>query len=277
MSSESFSAENRNALLPVPVRRCCSFCKNRGHNITRCNDVRLYNFERLCIENYMNSSSNNIFKDWLLEYAVIHHNLVKAYAVRWCVCSIRSYMSLCIDQIIIRIEALCYNLRNQQQNEIGIANSSELIPLSQSLPTPEEQHTSETQIETIGERISPLVLGLMRQRTLSSQDLVAISLFLEMMEAMRDEYIQPKKFNIETKINNTKNYDECECNICYDSYEKDKFIKLNCGHEFCNVCIKKTFENVRSDYPHCAFCRVEIKTLEVCSESIRDELNKFLC
>jgi hypothetical protein len=273
MSSELFNAENRNSNTVVPVRRCCSFCKNPGHNITTCNDNRLYDFERQCIENYTNMSSANIFKSWLLECSVNNHNLIKAYAIRYCGCSTRSYIYLCIDQILIRINNIYNNLINQQINHEETSQSIEVIqPAEPSQPL----YVQENNVHLIGGRLSPLVLSLMGQRTFTSQELVAISVFMNLIENMSENYNQQRRFNIETKIIGITNTEQCDCNICYETIEKEKFIKLNCGHEFCKECIKKTLQNVRTETPNCAFCRVEIKKLEMTSEIIRDEFNELL-
>jgi hypothetical protein len=50
-----------------------------------------------------------------------------------------------------------------------------------------------------------------------------------------------KRFNITIKIIENSGYfiNENECFICYEKNSINKFIKLNCNHEFCKDCIKK--------------------------------------
>ena len=96
------------------------------------------------------------------------------------------------------------------------------------------------------------------------------------LEEQRNEIRTNRKFNIQTKILECINTDECECNICYDSKEKQTFIKFNCSHEFCKDCVKKSLQNEERETPCCAFCRSDIKKLELKLESIKDEFDELI-
>lgn len=60
---------------------------------------------------------------------------------------------------------------------------------------------------------------------------------------------------------------EVECQICYDSKAKNRFVKLNCNHEYCAPCIIQIMNNT-SQYkePCCAFCRAQMTDFTVSSE-----------
>ena len=60
---------------------------------------------------------------------------------------------------------------------------------------------------------------------------------------------------------------EVECQICYDSKAKNRFVKLNCNHEYCAPCIIQIMNNT-SQYkePCCAFCRATMTNFTVSSE-----------
>jgi hypothetical protein len=87
------------------------------------------------------------------------------------------------------------------------------------------------------------------------------------------EFISDKKFNINTNLLDCReNLEEnCECNICYENYEKTNFIELNCKHEFCKECIKKSLINETKDVPLCSLCRTEIVSFGIRKEIIKDE------
>ena len=86
-----------------------------------------------------------------------------------------------------------------------------------------------------------------------------------------------QQLNIETTIADKDNLDEkCECNICYESCEMKYFVKLNCSHEFCKDCIKKTLETDIRTVPCCAFCRNEIKNIEFNLESVKNEFDAYI-
>jgi hypothetical protein len=104
-------------------------------------------------------------------------------------------------------------------------------------------------------------------------------MFLDMMSRVRELIeVQDKKFNIKTKISENQ-YDleeKCECNICYEEHERKNFVKLDCCHEFCKDCTKKSLQNERRNIPCCAFCRSEIKIVELKLESIKQEFDDLI-
>jgi hypothetical protein len=71
--------------------------------------------------------------------------------------------------------------------------------------------------------------------------------------------------------------DMCECNICYEEVEKRKFVKFNCGHDFCGKCIKRLFKflplYVKSN---CPYCRTEINSIEFASEEIKSDFRSVI-
>jgi hypothetical protein len=71
--------------------------------------------------------------------------------------------------------------------------------------------------------------------------------------------------------------DKCECNICYEDYEKHCFVKLNCGHEFCGKCVKNSLEKTGYDKKaRCAYCRTDITNIEFSSEEKKTEFSDIL-
>lgn len=98
------------------------------------------------------------------------------------------------------------------------------------------------------------------------------------MSMYENSIVLDTKFHIKTQLSkNQYNLEEkCECNICYEELEKKIFIKLDCGHEFCKDCIKKTLQNETRRTPCCAFCRADIKNLELKQASIKIEFNELI-
>jgi hypothetical protein len=66
-------------------------------------------------------------------------------------------------------------------------------------------------------------------------------------------------FNKNKKQNINESYN---CNICYDKKKLNKFVTLDCNHEFCDNCIIKTLQVNKNIIPCCAFCRGEIKNIK---------------
>jgi len=273
--SINLNAENRNVLLPLPVRRCCSLCRNTGHNISTCNDSRLIQFEQLCVER-KGSLSVGQFRDWIEDYSRVNPIIVKSYAVRYCGCTIRQHMFSYIDYIIRRIQTLSSRSRDivqQRENQYSNLRQHEIRPNGRLQMQQEILHESQ-ELALLQETQAFTLLVLRRIRDMAFlRSIITAELSLE---EQTNEIRTNRKFNIQTKILEYINTDECECNICYDSKEKQTFIKFNCSHEFCKDCVKQTLKNVRTEKPQCALCRAEIKNMELTSQEIRDEFNDLI-
>jgi hypothetical protein len=265
MSLEIFNPENRNAGFNLPTRRCCSFCRQQGHNISRCNDIRLREFETECLRNYRDLTEENEFRNWLTDYSTLEPNIVRAYAVRNCDCSVKSYMFVCIEQIIRRMRSI--NNENVEEDEVlDDALEEQVEP---------QTNSSEDRNSRIIELVISLALG-QRQRQINPQDLLVAMMFMEMFDIMYNKNTDHRRFNIERRVVQMDDTSDCECNICYESFKKDKFVKVNCGHEFCKDCMKQTLQNVISETPQCAYCRKEINSMELSSEEIVNEFNNLI-
>lgn len=265
MSLEGLNAENRNAGFMIPVRRCCSFCRGTGHNISTCNDERLFEFERLCINRQITLGIAG-FRNWLLNYSLEFPSVTKAYAVRYCGCNIRNYMNVCVINIIERIDRL-----NANYNNNGTFQQLDQTANDDLSHNNRNNYFSGISNENLNNNIN------LPQRNMLRRDLINIvEIFRHFINSAHEEYMLNRKFNIQTNIVECEHTNECECSICYDNKVQPEFIKLNCGHEFCKDCIKQTFKNVRTEKPHCAFCRAEIKNMELTSQDILNEFNDVL-
>lgn len=238
------SAENRNMF---NLQRCCSFCRRPGHRIINCNDERLDNFERLCIRT-LNVSGMAVFRSYVMDKALSEPNLIKAFAIKKCGLTTRHQIDGCIESIINYIHTV------NQQSEI----TAEMATQSEPLP----EIATGSQNPSVSEVLDYMLF---------------LHFIRGIIEYNKDE-IEKIKFNITTNlINSDENLEEkCECGICYDSCQKIKFIKLNCAHEFCKDCIKKSLQNERKQTLSCAFCRTNVSNFEIRDLSIKDELNEFI-
>lgn len=67
------------------------------------------------------------------------------------------------------------------------------------------------------------------------------------------------------------------CSICLeDNINYNKFVKLNCLHQFCEDCIEKIliFQKENS-HPKCALCRLKITSLNVKKEDIYNKMKLY--
>lgn len=90
------------------------------------------------------------------------------------------------------------------------------------------------------------------------------------------EYLYPsKKFNI--KITSTKAKAKTpsttkECPICYETMKT--IITTNCNHEFCDSCIKSYFDSCEK-HPSCPLCRESVMELKTTNKKIEQMLKKY--
>lgn len=262
-----------------PIVRHCSFCGLGGHRITNCFDPRLYEFERTLVTfiinnnitiNSINSNGFNIFKNFLLERALETPNLVKAFAIKKCGSNMRQNIDTCIEHIIVY-----FMERQYHDNEINQRTSSEDQNQLNALRILSSQPGFMESIRSL--------INLNREQQLRTEQLILdyilfIDTILQLNQINQNEEVLNRKFNIQTKISDKQeNFDEiCECVICYESYEKQNFVKLNCDHEFCKDCIIKSLQNERKLVVNCAYCRSEIKIFEIRNSSIREDLCEFI-
>ena len=263
-----FSAENRNAGTTLPTRRCCSFCRNTGHNISTCNDVRLAEFEQLCVTRKA-SLGIAVFRNWLLDYSLEFPSITRAYAIRYCGCNIRNYMHECVSHIIERINSLNVTAHVN-------SNAEHSTEFNQRLRRSEENVLEELR-QSNGHRSRENLANINLQNNISRRHLIAaVEIFRHFINSVYEEAIQNRKFNIQTNVVECSQTNTCECDICYESKLKPEFVRLNCGHEFCKDCIKQSLKNVRTTNPQCAFCRSEIVNMELTSQDIRNEFNDII-
>jgi len=229
------------------IRRC-SFCRNQGHNISSCDDIRLLEFERLCIEYYAECANISQFENWLIDYYIRFPYLVKSYAVRYCGTTMRNYGMIHTSAISIRIQYL-----------------------------PARSRAAVTTTPELTEELFQLYNNDFNQQTsMTYQEIVQH--FLNLLQIMQSNRRRNNKFQIQTTIITKNNSipSISECNICYESCDTDHFIKLNCSHEFCKNCVKQVLQNERRRSPCCAFCRTPMSSFEMKSQEIRDEFNDLI-
>lgn len=94
------------SLIETRSVRKCSFCRCAGHTIKTCNDERITCFEALCqLKKWEYNSTfepRQRFALWLVTFANEYSStpLLKAFAVRKCNATTRSYIYLCMFKII---------------------------------------------------------------------------------------------------------------------------------------------------------------------------------
>ena len=260
---DNFSSENRNNIVVLPQNRsnkCCSFCKQRGHNITRCNSDRLLEFEVICSTEVRNFESQDDFKNWLYQNYINSPNILKAFAIRKFHINLRTSVKHCIDIIS---EYIFANYAQENDEEDISELETDLIRFLDVIRRRQRDFPQEFYENPGSEQ------ALMREYNIAS----ALQIFFVQN---RERNNVNRKLNITTNLVIDKNNEICECNICLDEKEIINFVKLGCTHEFCKDCVIKTLKTDQRDNPCCALCRTEIKSIDSRIESVHNELSEVI-
>lgn len=276
---------------PNPVRRirtqrrqqACSFCRSPGHNIIRCNDDRLTDFEALCVNQMrvferLNSDMQQNLQNWLIETRVTNYenqHLLKSFAIKKC----RAVSSSDILSCVILITQYIHTTYSLQRNiYVNHRNGRNIVMgrtnLEQDLIELIHDNNNNLQVDQTDE--------INNQINLLNQDIAQEMLYALVYQNSINRYLeeqhnQTKKLNISLLLdeNNDIKNETNDCNICYENKEKGIFVKFNCQHEFCKECVVQCLKTDRRSQPCCALCRSEIKTCKTSSTTIYEELLKL--
>ena len=266
------NAENRTTNISV---RCCSFCRRPGHNITRCNSESILMFEREtldCIRLILSQGQQSVtnvasLRRYLLNKALEQPNLIRAFAISRCGVNSRSNIDACIIVIIQYFMTDLIQENNENTQESITSEDTQRDASS-------EQRWRQFEFSEMG--IQEL---LDNEHNLYAMMFADIIRFIHIIREISRRSQIKRKFHIKTKI--TEEYEnnleeKYECNICYEERENKNFVKLDCGHEFCKDCIIQSLQNERRENPCCAFCRGDIKNIELKLESVKNEFNNLI-
>ena len=216
----------------------CSFCRREGHNRLTCDDPRLLDFELTCATQCQTMTETEFYA-WLSD--TYDSDLLKTYAAK-------------------KTRIPFNNIRD--------------ISIYKDAVTRYIYETYKYQYNTHEEESDHYLENNMNAALIN--DIRSAYLFLEMSENMHERRIeQLKKFEISSglKTLSTKEKKEIEeCCICFEHFKKPEFVKLNCNHEFCKECLKKSLISDTREKPCCAYCRTEVTTI---TSRTRDIYNKM--
>lgn len=260
--SRNSSVNVGNTRIPLPRRvQCCSFCRNPGHNIMRCNSDRLTEFEVICAAEVRNINTRFEFREWLYENYCNEPTLIRVFARRKSRVSTGDF-TLCIEIITDYIFRTYKNNQQQRQNDDDL--EGDLVNLMQEVRNPP---------------VREIV-----QETFYWQNLVSIYMIEMALLNLSYDIInqnareEPRRLNINLTYEKDiiENITEkCKCNICWDEKDKDSFVTLGCNHEFCGECVKSCIKSDTRLAPCCALCRTEIKNIKTRTHEIHSEISEL--
>jgi hypothetical protein len=232
--------------------RRCSFCRQLNHTITYCNDSRLQDFKYLCDYQKMRFERTQIpnpkdeFKSFVIGYYLENPQIVKAFSIRNCGSTTRTDIPTIVDTITNYFYDEFYDLP-----ELIDAND-DYIPF----PNISEQDENNA-LDFLIDFMYYQNIFTNRGTHLNTQPLITIH-----SHVIEDSLKE-----------NITDCEECECNICYNSFDNKNFVKLNCSHEFCKSCIISILKTRNYEGPKCAFCRTNIDCLTYRSHEVKKEFS----
>ena len=252
----------------------CTFCRREGHNRMTCNDQRLRELEVECSIQCQTMEQNE-FYDWMYQTYGNESTLLKTYAAKKChIVVSRTDIFMCIDaitQYIYHTYKYQYETDYSDMPELDPIESNfeqDMVRILEDMRNPVEREIITPNPPFTNDMVSALQNDFMRSAVL----------FLEMTRNMDIRTInEQKKFAIESIIEPDPELEQSsECCICFENYKKEKFVTLNCKHEFCNDCLKKALYSDNRPIPCCAYCRTEVTKMISRTTDVYNELAELI-
>lgn len=250
--------------------KCCSFCREPGHNIKNCNDDRLLEFEYKCSVKVHNSMNLLDFTFWISDEYSNDKHLLKSYAVKKGLLKIKQrpiVMECCevISRYICEIYKPMFLLDG---GNVDVSLESMILELAGHFGNNSEssvvmpQFEMEDNINASRVMFELLMYNMFKHSSNKLPAIYNISLNIE-----NDE-------DVEKENKNKKIDDLCECGVCLNNIGFNDFIRFECNHQFCKSCVVQMI-NTKKDTdnpPNCPYCRAEILNLICKTTEVRDQI-----
>jgi hypothetical protein len=212
------------------------------------------------------------FKEWLTQNYINNSHLLRAFAVTKLRSNSRVTVLESIDLIsqyifetykILPVEAM---LPNNIEEDLMLVlselrNIEHIQPLQETEPVYNEQFISSRRREYMRYMADVLVFTMLNNMLpTDGEEPLTIGTRPAIMSSIDDKFVEDAAV-------------ASECSICWDKKESDKFVKLNCNHEFCNECIIKTLAANKHRAPCCALCRADINNITSRSVDVQNEIS----
>jgi hypothetical protein len=273
------SSGNRNYGLTRP-QRCCSFCRRPGHAVTRCDSDRIIEFEIMCELEVRSMNTLDEFKEWLTQNYINNSHLLRAFAVTKLRSNSRvtvlesidlisqyifeTYKNLPVETVPAEEEAA---LPDDIEEDLMLVlselrNIEHIQPLQEAEPIYNEQFVSSRRREYMRYMADVLVFTMLNNiLPTDGEEPLTLGTRPAIMSSIDDKFVEDV-----APLSS-------ECSICWDKKDSDKFVKLNCNHEFCNECIVKTLATNKHRAPCCALCRADINNITSRNVDVQNEIS----
>lgn len=246
----------------MSTSRCCSLCKQSGHNIRKCNDIRIVQTWKTILTHvdlllgiHVTMEDLALVKDYLY---VLDRPLLRAIGCQIVKTNMRDSIETHIEKLSYHImeivESVAFMPTGERNRFLHWVDPEKYNFYTLDSNEDDEINFWENQDEEVIENINV---------NLDSEFMV----FEEPVEPFHP-VIEPTILCLETAEELSQ---MIECAICYDESKKIDMVITNCGHEFCYSCICKHADSKISQ-ASCPMCRSTIFSLEVKEIQKYDEI-----
>jgi len=272
------SSGNRNYSLTRP-QRCCSFCRRPGHAVSRCDSDRIIEFEIICEREVRSMNTIDEFKEWLTQNYINNSHLLRAFAVTKLRINSRvnvlesidlisqyifeTYKNLVVETAPVEEATLPDGIEEALIRALSVLRNIEHIqPLQEAEPVYNERFISSRRREYRRYMADVLAFTMLNNMLpTDGEEPLAVIPRPAIMSSIDDKFVEDATLVAS------------ECSICWDQKASDKFVKLNCNHEFCNECIIKTLAANKHRAPCCALCRADINNITSRRVDVQNEIS----
>jgi len=235
----------------INSKRCCSYCKQPSHNISKCKSPRLDELEK-------QARDASIFGDCIVDGT-------SKFLKLW----LNTLTNLELRALGYRFYSMeNFKLKYNSDRETYIKNLASEFSWDE-LPWPLPKRLQDIPEETFCEFYEFLIANTHE---------IWHEYFEEVVSIHRPS---ARRFNIEANINLTKKSKDLSCPICLSNKIKCKnIVTTNCNHEYCGDCFGEYLQSVKADItktPTCACCREKITAIDVKDTALQKNYKKEFC
>ena len=261
----------------------CSYCKSIGHNIRNCNhptiDQNLYLIRERYATYYHNRPGSHLARALMVNYLYYTFNLDQIRSI-----VIRLRIGNASVSKTNGIELICNHLNSQ--NRLVSLEDEDLTWFIDRNPDPIINNVNRVETRVSAHRPSVVYNLVGDPWSAPSPNIVT----LESVAALAQQLINgnwipayrhtmgshqhhnnPIKIKLVHTNNNENIVSTFDCPICLDCFDKEKTVKLNCDHIFCDDCIGELMKTNSGDIT-CALCRVKVTDFEVLTNDMCEKL-----
>jgi len=249
---------------------CCSYCREEGHNITKCGSPRIAELDKKGEEIGLFDIILLLFCNSNLVNRTIVFNEKYNFTKRW--------LNNLTNQ---EIKVLTHKFHETNKNE-SIENQKKRLFYYYF-----DDKITNYSLEEYTEMLFDIKVFPKDKFNIYGNMYVDLIEEPELKRELKNEltrishHLYPSnKFNLKItkiykiKMKQQKPKIQKDCPICYEIMKTKTLITTNCNHDFCDTCIKSYLDSCRK-HPSCPLCRESVMELKTPTKKTQQMLKKY--